>query len=226
MDFVNDNPKTLYRRFLGASIGSALSTSIYTIVDTICIGQSEGPVGTAATAITAILYGIAVCMALLCGIGGSVMMTATKARGDEKTGNTYYTLATVTVIALLLVSWLCLALFPHQICSFLGAKDAETMAMVMRYAKYMVWFWPLFILSAFWGCYIRNDGAPKIATITVLTGGFLNIIGDYILCFPLKMGIAGAAIATVVSLAVQTAIMLSKKVWTKVCSPHYNMETS
>lgn len=216
MDFIKDEPKSLYRKFLAASIGSALSMSVYTLVDTICIGQSEGPLGTAATAVTSIMFGFTIFIALLCGIGGSVMMTATKAYGDEKKGNSFYTLASITVAALILVIWLTLALFPQEIFTFLGAREKDTLEMVMRYAKYMVWFWPLFVLPTFLGCFIRNDGAPKVVTFAVLTGGCLNIIGDYVLCFPMGMGIEGAAIATVSSLSIQTIIMLSY-LFTKKC---------
>ncbi len=42
MELLTADVKTLYRRFLAASIGSALVMSIYSFVDTIAVGQSEG----------------------------------------------------------------------------------------------------------------------------------------------------------------------------------------
>ena len=53
MDLVKDNIKTLYRKYLAASLASALVMSIYSFVDTIAVGQSEGPVGAAAMAVLA-----------------------------------------------------------------------------------------------------------------------------------------------------------------------------
>ena len=73
MDFIKGNIKTLYRKYLAASLTSALVTSIYSFVDTIAVGQSEGPVGAAAMAVIRPIYGIMVFLGILCGIGGSVL---------------------------------------------------------------------------------------------------------------------------------------------------------
>lgn len=42
MDFLKDDPRKLYRQFLVSSMFSALVMSIYSFVDTIAVGQSEG----------------------------------------------------------------------------------------------------------------------------------------------------------------------------------------
>ncbi|MFV0361908.1 MAG: cytidylate kinase family protein [Suipraeoptans sp.] len=207
MDFINNNIKTLFKRFLLASIGSALVMSVYTLVDTIAVGQYEGPIGTAATAVTSTIYGFTIFCALLCGIGGSVMMTISKARGSEKEGNSFFSLSFLIIGVLIAVSWILMAVFAEPIFTFLGARDEVTLSMVMRYAKWMVRFWPFFIYPTFISCFIRNDGAPKVATGAVILGGILNIIGDYVLVFPMDMGIEGAAIATVIGLVTQSLVM-------------------
>ena len=43
MDFVKDKIRPLYFRYLGAAFGSALITSIYSIVDMSMVGQYQGP---------------------------------------------------------------------------------------------------------------------------------------------------------------------------------------
>ena len=50
MDFLNGKIKTLYFKYLAAAFGSALITSIYSIVDMAMVGQYHGPEGTAALA--------------------------------------------------------------------------------------------------------------------------------------------------------------------------------
>lgn len=50
MDYLTSSTKALYRKYLIASLGSALVITIYSFVDTIAVGQSEGPAGTAAMA--------------------------------------------------------------------------------------------------------------------------------------------------------------------------------
>ena len=42
----------------------------------------------------------------------------------------------------------------------------------------------------------------------ILTGGVVNIIGDWIFVFPMNMGMRGAAIATALGSAVQAIMIL------------------
>ena len=71
--------------------------------------------------------------------------------------------------------------------------------------------------------FIRNDGAPTLAMAAVIIGGCINIVGDWFLCFPLGMGMEGAAIASVTGTTVQGLIMFShffrKKCGLKLVKP-------
>ena len=50
MDFLSGKIKTIYFKYLSAAFGSALITSIYSIVDMAMVGQYHGPEGSAALA--------------------------------------------------------------------------------------------------------------------------------------------------------------------------------
>lgn len=82
MNLLTDNIKNLFAKYLFASMGSALVMSIYSLVDTLAVGQSEGPAGSAAMAIIMPIYEIQVFLAILCGIGGSILMS--NAKGEKK----------------------------------------------------------------------------------------------------------------------------------------------
>ena len=69
MDFLNGKIKTLYFKYLAAAFGSALITSIYSIVDMAMVGQYHGPEGTAALAVVAPIWNIIYSLGLLMGIG-------------------------------------------------------------------------------------------------------------------------------------------------------------
>ena len=45
MDFLSGKIKTIYFKYLSAAFGSALITSIYSIVDMAMVGQYHGPEG-------------------------------------------------------------------------------------------------------------------------------------------------------------------------------------
>lgn len=68
MDFLNGKIKTIYFKYLMAAFGSAMITSVYSIVDTAMVGQYHGPQGTAALAVVAPVWNIIYSLGLLMGI--------------------------------------------------------------------------------------------------------------------------------------------------------------
>lgn len=83
------------------------------------------------------------------------------------------------------------------------------MPKVMEYARWLIWFLPVFIAPTFISSFIRNDGNPGLAMAAVITGGSINIFGDWFFVFPLGMGMTGAALATVIGTTAQVLIMCS-----------------
>ncbi len=75
MDFLNGKISSIYFKYLSAAFGSAMVTSIYSIVDTAMVGQYHGPEGTAALAVVAPVWNIIYSLGLLMGIGGSVIFS-------------------------------------------------------------------------------------------------------------------------------------------------------
>lgn len=84
MDFLNGKIKTIYFKYLSAAFGSALITSIYSIVDMAMVGQYHGPEGSAALAVVAPVWNIIYSFGLLMGIGGSVIFSVPSA--ERRTG--------------------------------------------------------------------------------------------------------------------------------------------
>ena len=76
MDFLTGKVKSIYFKYLGAAFGSALITSIYSIVDMAMVGQYAGPEGSAALAVVMPVWNIIYSIGLLMGIGGSVQRLA------------------------------------------------------------------------------------------------------------------------------------------------------
>ena len=105
MDFITANVKTIYRKYLIASIGSALAMSVYSFVDTIAVGQSEGELGTAAMAVISPLYSFLTFFGILCGIGGSVLFSAARGEDREEKAQACYTLSLAAVGAVTVLLW-------------------------------------------------------------------------------------------------------------------------
>ncbi len=207
MDLIKDDVQKLYYKFLIPAISSAVAVAAYSLVDTIAIGQGVGPDGTAACALVLPIFSIANFIALLCGVGGAVLMSRARGGGNREKGDAYFTASIVLVAGLTLIAWTLGNLFEEQFYRLCGADD-----LLMPYAKeYGAWifaFMPSFVMTAFLGCFVRTDGSPRFAMCSTLIGGVVNIIGDWLFVFPLNMGMAGAAIATVMGSVVQALLLL------------------
>ncbi len=57
--------------------------------------------------------------------------------------------------------------------------------------------------------FIRSEGSPRTAMLTMFIGGISNIIFDYILIAVFGMGVKGAAIATVAAQTISAVWVLS-----------------
>lgn len=206
MDLVRDDLGRVFRRYLFPSMGSALIMTIYAAVDSIAVGQAEGPVGAAAMAVINPLYGVIVFLSLLCGIGGAVLMSSARGEGHDDEGHRWFSASLIVMGVLAAAVWLVLLLGHDRIFTAFGA-DAAVLALVNRYARWLIWTFPFFIAAIYLACFIRNDGDPGLAMRATLIGGALNIFGDWFFVFPLHMGISGAGLATMLSNFVQVGIL-------------------
>lgn len=206
MDVLKTDIRKLFFHFLIPSVGGAIAVAAYSFVDTIAIGQGVGSLGAAACAIVLPVFCIAQLLAFVCGVGGSVLMSAARGEGRKEKGDAYYTSALILTLFTTLAFWLFLVIFQKPFYRFFGADDT-LLSCTLEYGNWIVWFFPFFVVVSVLGCFIRCDGAPKLVLYATLIGGCINIFGDWFLVFPLKMGMQGAAIATVSGTVVQVLIL-------------------
>ena len=210
MDLLNGKVSSLYFKYLSAAFGSALISSIYGIVDMAMVGQYQGPDGTAAMAVVAPIWNIIYSLGLLMGIGGSVIFSTKRGSGMSGDGedNQYFTAAVIGSVILAALAWVGLILFERPLLTFFGA-DETLLALAQRYMIPVKAVFPLFLFNQMLAAFLRNDGAPALATIGVLSGGIFNIFGDWFFVFPCDMGVYGAGLATAIGSAMSFLVMLT-----------------
>ena len=207
-DFLNllqDNPNALFVRYLIPSIGSALVVTIYSFVDTIAIGQGVGASGTAALAVVTPLFSIPIFIALIFGVGGSVLMSVARGGGNVEKGNACFTASLILVSVVGAAVWALLWMFRVPVLYLFGADDA-ILPYAKEYGYLLILCFPFMLFSTYLPSFLRNDGAPDRALVSVLAGAAVNIFGDWFFVFPLDMGMTGAALATSLGVVVQTVI--------------------
>ena len=210
MDFLNGKIKKIYFKYLGAAFGSALITSVYSIVDTAMVGQYQGPDGTAALAVVAPIWNIIYSLGLLMGIGGSVIFSTLRGSGKRSDGseNQYFSAAVIGSILLSALAWIGVVCFERPILIFFGA-DESLLALAREYMRPIKYVFPLFLFNQMLAAFLRNDKNPGLATIGVLSGGIFNIFGDYFFVFTCDMGIYGAGLATAIGSVISFLVLIT-----------------
>ena len=209
MELLNGKIKPIYFKYLSASFGTALIASVYSIVDVAMVGQYQGPEGTAALAVVAPLWNIIYSLGLLVGIGGSVLFSARRGGGrGDGSENQYFTAAAIGAVILAALAWVGIWCFEGPILTFFGA-DESLLALAQRYMQPIKPVFPLFLLNQLLAGFLRNDGNPGLATMSVLAGGIFNVFGDYFFVFPCDMGIYGAGLATAIGSVISFLVLMT-----------------
>ena len=185
-------------KFSVPCILSLLVSSLYNIVDQIFIGNSElSTLGNAATGVVFPVFIIAQAFAWCLGDGCAAYLNICQGRNDDE--NAHHAIgSSVTVAFLSGVAMIALILpFREPLLTLFGASE-NTMAYATEYLNVILFMIPTYILCNMMNSTIRADGSPSWAMASMLAGAITNIILDPVFIFGLKMGMTGAALATVI----------------------------
>lgn len=223
MDLLQGKVKNIYFKYLVAAFGSAMITSIYSIVDMAMVGQYQGPTGTAALAVVAPIWNIIYSLGLLTGIGGSVLYSHARGKSTKEEANEFFTVAFIGTVLFAVASWVAIVFFEEPLLMLFGANEA-LLPLAQDYMKPIRFAIPLFVFNQMFAAFLRNDNRPALATGAVLAGGIFNVVGDYVFVFTFNLGIYGAGLATALGSLITFLVMLShffsKKNTLRLVLPH------
>ncbi|OUN96721.1 MATE family efflux transporter [Pseudoflavonifractor sp. An44] len=194
------------RRYLLPNILAMIGTSCYILADTFFISLSQGPNGITALNLVLPLYGLIFALGSMIGIGSATRY----ALGKGSNTPDYHLYFSNSIAWTLLVGAVFVALgvaVPDGVLRLMGADDT-ILQVGHNYIRIVLCFAPLFMLNFTCTAFVRNDGAPRIAMAATLLSGLFNILFDYLLMFPLGLGMTGAALATGFSPVVSMSICL------------------
>lgn len=207
-DLLEDKISKLFFKYLAPSISATLVTSIYILADTVMIGRGVGAIGIAALNLLLPLFTVFYGTGMLFGVGGGVLLSISKGRGEEQAAREYFTAAVACAVMAGIVFVAGGNLFFDPVTKLLGRNDSMD-AYVREYGGVLVTGAPIFLFSSMLQAFVRNDKAPKLSMCAVIAGGVSNVILDYIFIFPMGMGMAGGAIASVIGTALTLVILLT-----------------
>lgn len=188
------------------SIISMTAMALYNVVDTIFVGR----LGTEAIAgLTLImpLHMFVLAFGLLIGVGA--MSYISRSLGAREYERAHHIFSSIVFFGLIISAGITLLGITQlrPLLNIIG-KNSEAIPQAYDYGYIMVFGVPIFIFNMMLTQCARAEGNPNIAMYSQLTGTLLNIVLDPIFIFTLKLGIKGAAWATVIANIIALLILL------------------
>lgn len=194
-------------QYVVPTILSGVCFFLFTVVDAIFVGRGIGTNALGAMNLIGPFVMAVGAINMLINIGGVTIFAVRVGKGDIAGANKVFShgmtlmLCTSTVLSLIGV------FFADSICTILGAGETFHHLAV----DYLFWY-SLFIIPSSLSMglqnYCRNDGAPGLVGMVVVVTTVFNIIGDWLLIYPIAWGTKGAAIATGISQTLGLLILL------------------
>jgi len=192
-----------------AIIGMVVN-ALYNIVDRIYIGNAPdlGSAGLAGITIGFPIMLILMATGILFGVGGSTLFSIRLGEGkpeeaERVLGNAFTLLGLSGVIYMVFGQ-----IYLEPLLRLFGASQT-----VLPYAtQYMrvIFLGAVFqVVSMGMNNFLRADGQPKLAMITMFAGAGTNILLDPLFIYVFRMGMTGAALATILSQGISMAWVLS-----------------
>lgn len=200
IDFSGENTRRNMIRSVGPMLIAQVLNLLYSIVDRVYIGRIQGE-GTLA------LGGIGICFPViilitaftnLYGVGGAPLCAIERGKGErdeaERIMNQSFRLLILTGVILMIIG----LIFCEPILYLFGASDVT-----IKYAASYLRIYLIGTLASMTAAglnpFINAQGYALTGMLTIFIGTVANIILDPIFIFVFGMGVAGAAIATVIS---------------------------
>ena len=183
-------------------------TSLYMVVDGIVVSNYVGSLGLSAINIVYPLLNISMAVGFMLATGSNAVIAKKLGEGKGQEANRFMSLVTILTIGLMVLLAVLFLCWDEQLYRLLGSDDI-LMPYCIDYGKIVVPGGVFMSLQVLFQSYLVTADRPRLGLALTVGGGVLNIVLDILLVGPLQMGVAGAAIASVLGQAVASLIPLA-----------------
>ena len=185
---------------------SMLVTNIYNMVDTYFVG-TLGESQQAATGILFTLQAIIQAIAFMLGQGSGTLVSKSLAEQDQKEASEYVSTAFFSGLVIGSVLMVGGLLFLNPLMRLLGSTET-ILPYARQYGACVLVTCPIMIGSIVLNNNLRYEGKAFYSMIGLVSGGIINIFGDYLFVVVFHMGVLGAGLATAISQFISFFILL------------------
>lgn len=198
----------LLLKFSIPAITGMVVNALYNVVDRIFIGQGVGRMGIAGLTVAFPLMTVMMALAMLIGLGATALISIRLGEQRKTEAELILGNAMICLIGIALTVTTLGLIFLDPLLRLFGASP-EVLPFARAYMR-IILLGEVFMSIGFgMNHFIRAEGNPKIAMLTMLLGAITNTILDPIFIFVFDWGVEGAAWATIVSQFFSAAWVLS-----------------
>ena len=190
-------------KFVAPAIISMIFISLYTIIDGIFVSILVGSDALASINIILPIINVIFAISIMMATGGSAIVSIKLGEKKFKEANNAFSLIFLTALIIGILLSVIFLIFIEEISIALGATP-NLLPYCISYGKLIVFFMPIFIIKSMFEFFIRTDGDFNFSLILSIVGGIINIVLDYLFISVFKMGIEGAALATVLGVLISS----------------------
>ncbi|MEI0748914.1 MATE family efflux transporter [Brachyspira pulli] len=176
----------------------------YNMVDTFFVGQTGDPNQVASVSLCMPIYLLLMAFGNIFGIGGGSYISRKLGAKDYESVKKISSFAFYTSIIIGFISMAVYLIFMKDILKISGASQ-NTYQFSKDYLVIVAFGAPFVVNQMAMGQIIRSEGSSKEAVIGMMIGTVVNIVLDPIMILYMNMGVAGAALATIIGNACSTA---------------------
>lgn len=191
------NSKKLIK-FTLPTILMTIFTSIYGIVDGLFVSNIINSNAFASINLIMPFTMILGAVGLMFGTGGGALVSKTLGEKEELKANRYFSMVIRIAIFVGIVLAIIGFILMKPISMFLGAKN-QLIDMCVTYGRILMISLPFLILQNCFQSFMIVEEKPKLGLTFSIIAGVSNMVLDFFMVFVFKLGIAGAAVATMLS---------------------------
>ncbi|NLN84220.1 MAG: MATE family efflux transporter [Firmicutes bacterium] len=190
-------PKLLLKFSLPAIV-ALIVNALYNIVDSIFVGQGVGDLGLAGVTICFPIVTTFIAFIMLVGMGATALISIRLGEQKQEEAETIVINALILFIVMGISLTVLGLIFLEEILLLFGATPT-VLPYATKYLRIILIGSVFLAIGTGMNNFIRAEGNPKTAMVTMFIGAITNIILDYVFIFIFKWGIEGAAFATILS---------------------------
>ncbi len=200
-------------RYLVPSLVGMLLMAVNFVVDGVMVGNRLGPVALAGVGIAQPVYTVFLAMSIWIGVGAATLYSQHMGAKLYEQAQHIFTQALFLIFGSTLIIGVTALFFREPLAYALGA-NADTYPYVSRYMHVLLLFGFVFTIENTLSVFVRNDGNPNLAMVSLMTTALVNIALNYVFLYVFNWGVTGAALSTILA-AVLGILVLCLHFFTK-----------